>query len=80
MMFSMEKSSFLRSVTGRNYSLEWEGGREREKGERVREGVLLKRSFGIGHKFDCWSNFSELRHNKSTGVRVYTDKMLIKII
>jgi hypothetical protein len=41
-----------------------------EKGEREKEikgeRVLLKKGFGIGHKSDCWSNFSELRDGYST--------------
>ncbi len=38
-------------------------GRERlkEKEERVRDCVLWRKGFGVGHKFDCSSNFSKLR-------------------
>ncbi len=41
---------------------EWKGEKEimRERGERVRGSVLLKRVFGISHEFEHWSNFSEL--------------------
>jgi hypothetical protein len=38
-----------------------EAGRMRERGMRVRDSVWLRTGCGIGHKFDCWSNSSELR-------------------
>jgi hypothetical protein len=39
------------------------GGRERmrEKDNRVRDNVLLRKGCGINHKFDRWANFSLLR-------------------
>jgi hypothetical protein len=30
--------------------------RARKNEERVRDGVLLKKGFGVTHKFDCGSN------------------------
>jgi hypothetical protein len=33
----------------------------RERGERVRDSVLLEKGFGVRHKFDPQSNYSELR-------------------
>jgi hypothetical protein len=27
----------------------------------VRDSMLLERGLGISHKFNCWSNFSQLR-------------------
>jgi hypothetical protein len=35
------------------------GGRERmrERGERVRDCVLLQKGFGVNHKFDRWVKF-----------------------
>ncbi len=48
-----------KTIVGKQQS----SGRERmrDKGERVRQGVLLQKGCGISHKFDRWSNFSVLR-------------------
>jgi hypothetical protein len=42
---------------------EGEKERMRERGERVRDSVWLGKGFGIRHKFNSWSNFSELRES-----------------
>jgi hypothetical protein len=40
-----------------------DGGREimRKKGEGVRDCAMPRNGCGVGHKFDRWSNFLELR-------------------
>jgi hypothetical protein len=48
--------SFICIVTGRIYCRARVEGRE-----IVRDSVLLEKDFGVRHKFDLQSNYSELR-------------------
>jgi hypothetical protein len=63
----MKKSSLLYAMyqaeTIAKQEREGEKERARERGERVRDSVLLKRGFGVTHKFYRWLNFLELRDN-----------------
>jgi hypothetical protein len=66
MIMHLEKmTSYICDCAGKNYcgeTAEWrERENEREKGERVKDCVLLEKGLGIAHKFDCWSNFSGVR-------------------
>jgi hypothetical protein len=65
MMMNLEKLHHLHTI---NYVETIGGklqGREKErtweKDKRVSDSVLQRKGFGIGHKFDCSSKFSELR-------------------
>jgi hypothetical protein len=42
---------------------EGEKDRTRGRGKRVRDSVWLRKGCGVSHKFNCWSNSSELRDN-----------------
>jgi hypothetical protein len=46
-----------KTIAGRKR--EGEKERTRERRERVRDSVLLEKGFGVSHKIDDWSNFSE---------------------
>jgi hypothetical protein len=63
----MKKSSLLYAMyqaeTIAGQEREGEKERARERGERVKDSVLLKRGFGVTHKFNHWSKFLELRVN-----------------
>jgi hypothetical protein len=61
----MEKSHLLYGLqpveTLVGHDQEGEKERTRERRERVRDSVWLRKGFDISREFDCWSNITELR-------------------
>jgi hypothetical protein len=72
-------TSFICNCAGKNYCGETAECGEREKEKRVRDSVLGRNGFGIGHKFDQRSNFLELRDELIHLSQDLYKKMTIKI-